>query len=124
MAVEVLLVLHGRQVADGAQQAVVIEPPDPFQGGEFYVVESSPGTMLPDHLSLVQPDERFAQGVVVTVTSASYGRLDACLGQPFGIADAEILGGFKASRARSLRRDRETRQPTIRRLNASMTNAT
>ncbi|MEJ2238084.1 MAG: hypothetical protein P8X82_07285 [Gemmatimonadales bacterium] len=37
-----LLVLGGRDVAERAEQAVVVEPPDPLEGGEFDVFKPGP----------------------------------------------------------------------------------
>jgi len=47
----------------------VVEPVDPFQGGELEVVEASPGAFVADELGLVEADDRLGQGVVVAVAS-------------------------------------------------------
>ena len=62
------------------QQTVVVEPPDPLQGGKLDIVEPSPRPAPPDHLRLVKPDDRLGQGVVVAIAPASDRRLDARFG--------------------------------------------
>ena len=87
-----------------------------------------------DHLGLVQPVDRLGQRVVVTVADAAHRWLDPGFGQPLGVADADVLHAAvgvvdqaalgrprtysawsSASRTKSVRAERETFQPTIRR---------
>ena len=49
----------------GSEQAVVVEPPDPFEGGEFDVLDPRPGTAGVDELGLVEADDGLGQGTVV-----------------------------------------------------------
>ena len=58
-------------VADRFEQSVVVEPVHPFQGGYLNVCWSVPGSFMLDHFSLVKADDRFCQGVVVTVTATA-----------------------------------------------------
>ena len=51
--------------------ASVVEPVDPFQGGELEVLEASPGAAVADELGLVEPDDRLGQGVVVALSGQS-----------------------------------------------------
>ena len=44
-----------------------------------------------DHLGLVQPVDRFSQGVVVAVTFAAHRGLNASFCEPFAVADADVL---------------------------------
>lgn len=44
-----------------------------------------------DHLGFVQPVDRLGQGVVVGVADTAHGGFDPGLGQPFGIADGDVL---------------------------------
>lgn len=46
---------------------------------------------------LVQAVDRFGQRIVVAVAPAADRRLDAGLGQPFAVANADILLRFKES---------------------------
>lgn len=46
--------LGGRNVADRLEQVPVIEPVDPFQGGEFDGFQGAPRAAAPDHLGLVE----------------------------------------------------------------------
>ena len=54
--VERLLVLGRRNVADRFQKAVVVEPPNPFQRRELYVLEGAPRPLAPNHLRLEEAD--------------------------------------------------------------------
>jgi len=54
--------LDRRHVADRSEQALVVEPPDPAQGGEFKVLHSLPSTLMPDQLRLVESDDGLGQG--------------------------------------------------------------
>lgn len=56
-------------VAEFAQQSPVVEPVDPFQGGEFEVFEASSGSKVADKFGLVEAVDGFGHGVVVAVTS-------------------------------------------------------
>ena len=82
--------LGGRNVADGLEQAPMVEPVDPFEGGKFHRLGMAPGTTPADHLGLEQPDHRLGQGVVVAVADAADRGLDAGLGKPLGVADRDV----------------------------------
>jgi hypothetical protein len=60
------LELGRREVANGLQEPPVVEPVDPFQGGVLEVVDALPGAVPADQLGLVQPDDRFSQGIVIS----------------------------------------------------------
>jgi hypothetical protein len=97
-----------------------------------------------DQLGLVQPVDRLGQRVVVAVALAAHRRLDAGLGQPLGVADADVLrpairmadqaavslglpgvqACSSASSTKSVCIELLTRQPTMRRANTSITKAT
>ncbi len=44
------------------EEAMVIQPPDPFEGGEFDVFEVAPRTTWTNKLGLVEPNDRLGQG--------------------------------------------------------------
>lgn len=44
-----------------------------------------------DVLGLVEAIDRFCESIVITVTDAADGRLDAGLRQALGLADADVL---------------------------------
>ena len=50
--------LCGRDVADGAEQALIIEPVHPFEGGVFDGLERSPRAAPVDRLGLVEAVDR------------------------------------------------------------------
>ena len=81
----------GRDVSDGLEQATVVEPVDPFEGGELDGLEGLPGAAAVDDLGLVEAVDGLGQGVVVAVADAADRGLDAGLGQAFGVSDREIL---------------------------------
>ena len=66
------------------EEAMVIEPPDPFEGGEFDVFEVAPRTTCTNKLGLVEPNDRLGQGVVIRVPSAADRGLDARQRQALG----------------------------------------
>ena len=72
----------GRNVADGLEQAAMVEPVDPFEGSELDRLGMTPGPAATDHLGLEEPDHRLRQGSVVAVADAADRRLNARLGKP------------------------------------------
>jgi hypothetical protein len=83
--------LGGRNVADGLEQAPVVEPIDPFKRGEFDSLEGAPRTAAVDHLSLEQTDDSFRQGIVVRVPDTADRRFDARLGEALGVLNRPVL---------------------------------
>src|SRR5690606_37998442 len=93
-------------------------------------------------LRFEESHDGFRERVVVGISTTAYRRFDTCFGQAFGVANAEVLHAAVAvvdertvrfaimqrllqpSSARSLRYDVLARQPTMRRENTSITNAT
>ena len=89
--------LGGRDVPDRPEEAAVVEPVDPFEGGELDRLKGAPGAAPMDHLGFVEAVDGFGEGIIVAVTDAADRRLDACRGKPLGILDRDVLGGFKRS---------------------------
>ncbi len=58
-----------RDVAEFTEDAAVVEPVDPFEGGEFEIVETTPGAFVANQFGLVEPEHCFGQGVVVRITA-------------------------------------------------------
>ena len=96
-----------------------------------------------DHLGFVQAVNGFGQGVVVGIADATDGRLDPGFSQTFRVTDRDVLHASvtvvdqtalgrstgtqrlpSASSTKSVRDELDTFQPTIRRANTSITNAT
>jgi hypothetical protein len=50
-----------------------------------------------DLLGLEQPDHGLSQRIVVGVVGTAHRELDAGRGQPLGVANGQILGGFNRS---------------------------
>ena len=55
----------------------MVEPVDPFEGGELDGLERAPGPLPADHLGLEEPDHGLGEGVVVAIANAADGRRDA-----------------------------------------------
>jgi hypothetical protein len=92
--------LGGRDVADRREEATVVVPVDPFQGGVLDRLEGALRPASVDDLCLEQAVDRLRQGVVVAVTDAADRRLDAGSGQALGVPQSQVLGGFKWSSQR------------------------
>src|SRR5690606_17588462 len=80
-----------RGVANGLQKPSMVEPVDPFQGGEFNRFEAVPRSAPVDYLGLVKAVDRFGESVVIGIANGADGRLNACLRQPLGILDRHVL---------------------------------
>src|SRR6202162_3667356 len=78
-------------VTNGLQQSAMVEPVDPFQGGELDGFERAPGPTPVDYLGLVEAVDGLGQGVVVAVADAADGRLDPGFGQALGVFDRDVL---------------------------------
>jgi hypothetical protein len=84
LSVIVGLVFVGRDVSDGGVEPLVVEPVDPFRGGEFDVGEAVPGLAGLDQFRLVEADLGLHECVVQGVTDRSDGRVDAGVEQVGG----------------------------------------
>ena len=74
----------------------MVEPVDPFEGGELDRFKVPPGATSTNHLGLVQADDRLGQGIVVGIPDAAHRRLDPGIGQALGVADRQVLGATVA----------------------------
>ena len=77
----------GWDPAEFVEESPVVEPVDPFQGGQLQVVEAPPRPQVADEFGLVEADDRFGQGVVLGVASGSDRRDNPVLGEAFGVSD-------------------------------------
>ena len=89
--------LGWRNVADGSEQAAVVEPVNPFQGGELHRLEAAPWPAPVDHLGLEQAVDGLGEGVVIGVADAADRGLDPGLGKTVGVAQREVLPGLNRS---------------------------
>jgi len=116
----------------------------PIPGAPVQRIPSFPRGAPMNQFLLVETVDRFGQRVIVAVASAADRRLDAGLGQTFAVPNADVLSPLsewginvpsspgwrtysacpRASRTKAVVIDELTRQPTIRRGNTSITNAT
>ena len=58
-------VVGWRDAAEVVVDASVVEPVDPFEGGEFDVVEPAPRALVPDKFGLVEAVDGFGESVDV-----------------------------------------------------------
>ena len=91
MTVVVGFELGGWDAAEFVEEAVVVEPVDPFEGGPFEVFEAAPGSAVADEFGLVEPIDRLGQSVVVGVAAGPNGVHDAVFGEAFGVSNRQIL---------------------------------
>ena len=80
-----------RDVADGLQEPVVVEPVHPFQRCELDGLERSPRTAPMDDLGFIETIDRLGESVVVTVADAANRWPDACFRQALGVFDRDGL---------------------------------
>src|SRR5271165_2083873 len=80
-----------RNVSDRLQQSAIIEPIDPFEGGELHGLEVAPRPAPPNDLGLVKPVDRLGERVVVGISDAADGRFDAGVFQSLRVFDRDIL---------------------------------
>jgi hypothetical protein len=71
-------------------EAVVVEPVDPFGGGQFDFFDGAPGLAGFDQLGLVEAVDRLGEGVVAAADRPDRG-LDPGLGEAFGEPDRRVL---------------------------------
>lgn len=69
----------------------MVEPVEPFQGGELDGFERSPWPPPVDHFGLVKAIDRLGQSIVIAVSDAADRRLDAGFGEAFGLFYRHIL---------------------------------
>ena len=75
----------------------MVPPVDPFQGGEFDLLDAAPGPTPFDQFGLEQPVDGLGERVIKAVPAAADRAGDAELGEPVGIANRQILLRFKGS---------------------------
>src|SRR6476469_5676461 len=80
-----------RDVADGLQQATMVEPVDPFERGVLDRFEAAPRSTPVNHLGLVEAVDRLGQSVVVAVADAADRWLYPGFGEALGVLDRHVL---------------------------------
>src|SRR3954451_13168767 len=84
-------------VADGLEQPAVVEPVHPLKRGELDRRKGPPRPAPVDHLGLVEAVDRLGECVVKTVAHAVDRGLDPRPSQALGVANRDVLPGFKWS---------------------------
>lgn len=85
-----LLGFGRRDIADGREQASVVEPVAPFERGVLHGFKGSPRTSTVDDLGLVKTVDRLGQIVAIAVTNAADGWLDPSFDKALGIFDRHV----------------------------------
>lgn len=80
-----------RDFADRLDKPPVVEPADLFEGGKLGWLEGAPGPAPVNDLGLVEAVDGFSQSIVIGVADTANRRLNASLGQPFGVIDRDVL---------------------------------
>ena len=91
------ITLNGSFTIERLEEAGRVVPRDPGQRRELDIFDPAPGSPAPDHLGLVQPGDRLRQRVVIRVARRSDRRLDARFRKMLGVANGQVLGGFRRS---------------------------
>src|SRR3546814_981758 len=65
-----------RDIADGFEQTVIVEPGHPFQRGQFHRGLGFPRCPSMDQLGLVEAVDGLGEGIVIAVAAAADRRLD------------------------------------------------
>jgi len=81
----------GRDHADLPVEPSLVEPVYVLEGGVLDVLEPPPGSLVANQLRLVEPVERFDQGVVVAVAAGANGRRHAGVGEALRVADRQVI---------------------------------
>ncbi len=80
-----------RDVADGFEQATMVEPVDPFERVVLDGFEAAPRPASMDHLRFVEAVDRLGQSVVVAVSNAANRWLYPGFGEALGVLDRHVL---------------------------------
>jgi transposase len=83
--------LGGRDVADGLEQTPVVEPVNPFEGGELDGLDGAPRPAPMDHLDFEEADDGFSKGIVVRIADTADRRFDVRLGEALGAFDRDVF---------------------------------
>lgn len=81
----------GWDVAAGLEQVAVVEPVDPFQGGDLDLLDRAPRALGFDQFGLEQADDGLSESVVVGVADGTDRRCGAGLGEAFGEGDRGVV---------------------------------
>src|SRR5690554_6333293 len=90
LLVEVCLSFCRGYIPNRAQQPLVVEPVNPFQGGDFHCFATAPGLPI-DQLCFVQPVDGFSQSIVMAISFAAYIGLYAGLSETLGVSGGDVL---------------------------------
>ena len=69
--------LGGRDIPDRLEKPAIIEPVDPFEGGELDRFEAAPGAAPMDQLGFVEAVDGFGEGIDAPMSVKQFPRLAA-----------------------------------------------
>ena len=69
----------------------VIEPVNPFEGGNFDLVDGPPWTLSLDQLSFVEPVDGLRESIVATIPGGPDRGIDSSLDKSLGESDGRVL---------------------------------
>src|SRR3954463_16479882 len=78
-------------VADRLEEAPIVVPVDPLQGGELDRLHAAPRAAPADHLGLEQAIDRLGQAVVVPIPNTADGGVDASLKEALCVPNRNVL---------------------------------
>ena len=73
LTVVVCFELRGWDSAEVVKDAAVVEPVDPFEGGDFEVFEAAPGSFVSHEFGLVEAVDGLGESVVVGIAAGADG---------------------------------------------------
>lgn len=91
MSVVSVFCFNGCEVVAVLERAAVVEPIDPFGGGDLEVLEALPGPSGFDELGLIEPDDGLGQSVVIGRADGAGRGLDPCGVEVLGVGDGQVL---------------------------------
>lgn len=97
-----------------------VVPRHPLQRGELDILDASPGPTATDLFRLVEADHGFGERIVVRIARAPDRRLDARLGEAFGVPDRQILREFHVSAWNAIFAPKGTPKEVVARLNDTL----
>ena len=93
-----LLELGRGQVVGRRVETLAIPPCHPRRRRELELIGGPPGALGPDELGLVEAVDRFGEGIIEAVALGADRGDRTLVGEPFGVADGQVLGTPVAGR--------------------------
>ena len=82
-------------MANRFEESPDIEPVDPFARGTLHGFHMPPRPTTTDDVGLVETNHGLGEGIVIRVALTPNGSVDPGLGEALGVANRQVLAGFK-----------------------------